>query len=76
MNASEVLSEAVVTLKASTAIDHWQRDRERIEADELLCFAMGVDRVRSRDDVPAGVRRRFGRMVKAAMKEKDERRGK
>ena len=63
MNASEVLAEAVVTLKASTAIDHWQRDRERIEADELLCFAMGVDRVRPGDDVPAGVRRRFGRMV-------------
>src|SRR6187397_62983 len=63
MNASEVLADAVVTLKASTAIDHWQRDREQIEADELLCFAMGVDRVRPGDDVPAGVRRRFGRMV-------------
>ncbi|HKE55011.1 MAG TPA: HemK/PrmC family methyltransferase [Actinomycetota bacterium] len=63
MNASEVLTEAVVTLKASTAIDHWQRDREQIEADELLRFAMGVDRIRPRDEVPAGVRRRFGRMV-------------
>jgi len=63
MNASEVLTEAVVTLKASTAIDHWQRDREQIEADELLRFAMGVDRIRARDEVPAGVRRRFGRMV-------------
>src|SRR5262245_10228697 len=63
MNAREVLGEAVVTLKASTALDHWQRDRERIEADELLCFAMGVDRVRPQDEVPPGVRRRFLRMV-------------
>lgn len=63
MNASEVLSDAVDTLKASTAIDHWQRDREQIEADELLCYAMGVDRVRPRDNVPPAIRRRFGRMI-------------
>jgi release factor glutamine methyltransferase len=44
--AKEVLPDAVATLKASTAIDHWQRDREEIEADELLAFALGVDRVR------------------------------
>jgi release factor glutamine methyltransferase len=63
MNASEVLSDAVDTLKASTAIDHWQRDREQIEANELLCFAMGVERVRPRDDVPPAIRRRFVRMI-------------
>jgi release factor glutamine methyltransferase len=63
MNASEVLADAVVRLKASTAIDHWQRDREQIEADELLRFAMGVDRVRSSDEVPPAVRRRFGHMI-------------
>src|SRR5262245_24594824 len=63
MNASEVLADAVVTLKASTAIDHWQRDREKIEADELLRFAMGVDRVRPGEEVPPAVRRRFGRMI-------------
>jgi release factor glutamine methyltransferase len=63
MNAADVLTEAVVTLKASTAIDHWQRDREEIEADELLGHALGVDRVDPTDDVPAAVRRRFGRMI-------------
>jgi release factor glutamine methyltransferase len=63
MNASEVLADAVVRLKASTAIDHWQVDREQIEADELLRFAMGVDRVRSSDEVPPAARRRFGRMI-------------
>jgi release factor glutamine methyltransferase len=63
MNASEVLADAVSTLKASSAIDHWQRDREQIEAEELLRFAMGVDRVRPRDEVPAAIRRKFGRMI-------------
>jgi len=63
MNASKVLSDAVVRLKASTAIDHWQRDREEIEADELLSYALGVDRIDPKADVPAGVRRRFDRMI-------------
>jgi release factor glutamine methyltransferase len=63
MNASKVLSDAVARLKASTAIDHWQRDREEIEADELLSFALGVDRIDPKADVPAGVRRRFDRMI-------------
>ena len=40
--ASEVLRDAVARLKASTAIDHWQRDREEIEADELLSYALGA----------------------------------
>ena len=63
MNATEVLADATATLKASTALDHWQRGRERIEADELLCFALGVDRVRPKDEVPPIVHRRFVRMV-------------
>ena len=63
MDASDVLADAVDTLKASDAIDHWQRDREQIEADELLRYAMGVDRVRSHDEVSPAVRRRFGRMI-------------
>ena len=63
MKASDVLTDAVATLKASTAIDHWQRDREEIEADELLSYALGVDRIDPKEDVPAGVRRRFDRMI-------------
>lgn len=63
MKASEVLTDAVATLKASTAIDHWQRDREEIEADELLGHALGVDRVRPGDEVSPGVKRRFDRMI-------------
>jgi release factor glutamine methyltransferase len=61
--AKEVLTDAVVTLKASTAIDHWQRDREEIEAEELLAYALGVDHVAPNDEVPPNVRRRFDRMI-------------
>ena len=61
--AKEVLTDAVATLEASTAIDHWQRDREEIEADELLAYALGVDRVAPNDEVPPNVRRRFDRMI-------------
>jgi release factor glutamine methyltransferase len=61
--ASDVLTDAVARLKASTAIDHWQRDREEIEADELLSYALGVDLIDPKEDVPAGVRRRFDRLI-------------
>jgi release factor glutamine methyltransferase len=61
--ASDVLTDAVARLKASTAIDHWQPDREEIEADELLSYALGVDRIDPKEDVPAGVRRRFDRLI-------------
>ena len=63
MKASDVLTDAVARLKASTAIDHWQRDREEIEADELLSYALGVDRIDPKEEVPTGVRRRFDRMI-------------
>jgi release factor glutamine methyltransferase len=63
VTASDVLARAVATLKASPAIDHWQKDREEIEADDLLCFALDVEEVEPRDEVPPSVRRRFERMV-------------
>jgi release factor glutamine methyltransferase len=63
VEASRLLEEAVRELKASPAIDHWQRDREEIEAEDLLAFALGVDRVDPDAPVPASARRRFRRMV-------------
>ncbi|MFB3739395.1 MAG: class I SAM-dependent methyltransferase, partial [Candidatus Velamenicoccus archaeovorus] len=63
MKASELLERAVATLKASPAIDHWQKDREEIETEDLLAHAMGVDEVDPDDDVPAPARRRFERMI-------------
>ncbi len=64
MNAAEVLARAVATLKASPAIDHWQRDREEIEADDLLCFVLGVGEVSPEEEIPPAVRRRFERLVR------------
>lgn len=63
MNASELLNRAVKTLKASPAIDHWQRDRELIEAEDLLGHALGVDELDLDVEVPAPARRRFERMI-------------
>jgi release factor glutamine methyltransferase len=63
MKASELLKRAVTTLKASPAIDHWQRDREEIESEDLLAHAMGVDEVDPEADVPPAARRRFERMI-------------
>jgi release factor glutamine methyltransferase len=63
VKTADVLARAVATLKASPSIDHWQRDREEIEADDLLCYALGVDEVDPDEDVPAPVVRRFHRMV-------------
>jgi release factor glutamine methyltransferase len=64
MKASHVLADAVRTLKASPAIDHWQRDREQIEADDLLCHVLDVDDVDPDQEVPASARRRFDGMVR------------
>ncbi|MGE5227139.1 MAG: N5-glutamine methyltransferase family protein [Planctomycetaceae bacterium] len=41
MKTRSLLDEAVKTLKASPAIDHWQKGRERIEATELLIHVLG-----------------------------------
>ena len=63
MRASELLTEAVEILRDSPAIDHWQRGRERIEAEDLLCHALGVDDLDPRQDVPGSIRRRFDRLI-------------
>ncbi len=62
MKARKVLDEAVATLKASPSIDHWQKGRERIEAEDLLGFVVGeeldpTDAISDRD------RRTFERLV-------------
>ena len=41
MNAGKLRDHAVRTLKASPSIDHWQKHRERWEADELLMHVLG-----------------------------------
>ena len=63
MRAEDLLDRAVDELKASPALDHWQRDRELIEAEDLLMHALGADDIDPNDEVPPNVRRRFERMV-------------
>jgi len=63
MKASDVLADAVRKLKASPAIDHWQKDREEIEAGDLLCHVLKVDDVDPDAEVSAAQRRRFQVMV-------------
>jgi release factor glutamine methyltransferase len=63
VKASEILDRAVRTLEASPAIDHWQKDRELIEAEDLLTHALGVDDLDPDDEVPSAALRRFDRMI-------------
>ena len=63
MNASALMDRAAKRMKTSDSLDHFQRDREEIEAEEMLAAAMGVEAVDPKVDVPEGARRRFDRMV-------------
>ena len=57
MNGQEVIDEAVDILEATDAIDHWQPDRERIEAEELLSHLIGTD-WKAADEIPPKAIRR------------------
>ena len=63
MKAKDLLNRAVKTLKASPAIDHWQKDREEIESEDLLMHAMGVEDLDPAVEVPPAAARRFERMI-------------
>src|SRR5919106_3185807 len=68
VNAGDLVDEAVKTLKASPAIDHWQRDREFIEAEDLLGHAIGTEDFDRDTEVSPGARRRFERMIERRAK--------
>jgi release factor glutamine methyltransferase len=63
VKARRVLDDAIAMLKASPSIDHWQKGRERIEAEDLLAFVLG-DEPEPGDRVPDKARRRFDRLVR------------
>jgi release factor glutamine methyltransferase len=63
MRASELIRRAVEILESSDAIDHWQKDRDLIEAEDLLMHAMGGEEPDPDDDIPPGARRRFEAMI-------------
>jgi len=52
MRARTLLKEAIATLDASEAIDHWQKDREKIEAEDLLAFVMGGEEPEPNEKIP------------------------
>jgi release factor glutamine methyltransferase len=58
-----VLNEAVGVLKAASAIDHWQRGRERIEAEDLLWHVLGEE-PDPKDDLSSSEQRAFERLVR------------
>src|SRR3954449_5559034 len=62
MNGQELIDEAVDVLEASDAIDHWQHDRERIEAEELLSHLIGPD-WKAGDEIPSGSVRSFRKLI-------------
>jgi release factor glutamine methyltransferase len=62
VNAGKLLDQAVRTLKASPSIDHWQKHRERWEAEELLWHVLGEE-PEPRIEVSPKSRRRFEEMV-------------
>ncbi|MEP6973518.1 MAG: HemK/PrmC family methyltransferase [Actinomycetota bacterium] len=62
MNARKLLDQAVKTLKASPSIDHWQKHRERWEAEDLLIHVLGHE-PEPGDAVPPKACRRFDEMV-------------
>ena len=64
MKASELLRRGTDTLERSPAIDHWQRDREEIEAEQLLLYVLGTDRVDPDLDVSAREVRRFDAAIR------------
>ena len=62
MEARRVLARGVKQLKDSPAIDHWQRGRERIEAEDLLGYVLGED-PEPDDEISGKDRRRFQALV-------------
>jgi release factor glutamine methyltransferase len=63
MRARAVMDDAVRILKDSTAIDHWQRGRERIEAEDLLGHVIDHE-PDPREEISERDRRRFDRLVR------------
>jgi release factor glutamine methyltransferase len=63
MRARPVMDDAVRILKRSKAIDHRQRGRERIEAEDLLWHVIGHE-PDPREDISDRDRRTFDRLVR------------
>lgn len=62
VKTGKVLNQGERVLRASPSIDHWQKDRERIEAEELLVFVAG-DLPPDDLEMPGSVRRAFMQLI-------------
>jgi release factor glutamine methyltransferase len=62
VKAGKLIRRAERALQASDAIDHWQEDREQIEAEELLEHVMG-ETPEPDDEIPDDRRRAFEKLV-------------
>src|SRR5438105_13999430 len=62
MRARDLLDDAERTLIESPSVDHGQKGRERIEAEDLLEYVLG-EFPEDDDEVPSAARRRFLRLV-------------
>jgi release factor glutamine methyltransferase len=63
MKARALIKDGIATLEASEAIDHWQKDREKIEAEDLLMFVMGGDEPDPGDRIPDRERKEFLELI-------------
>jgi release factor glutamine methyltransferase len=63
MKARALIKEGIATLEASEAIDHWQKDREKIEAEDLLAFVMGGEEPEPSERVPDRERKKFLELI-------------
>src|SRR5512132_4744545 len=63
MRARKLIKNAVAELKASEAIDHWQKGRERIEAEDLLAFVMGGEEPEPDDKIGEDERVEYQRLI-------------
>jgi release factor glutamine methyltransferase len=62
VKAAKLLRRAEAILKSSPAIDHWQQDRELIEAEELLLHVLGEDPDPDQE-IPTPARQEFEGLV-------------
>jgi release factor glutamine methyltransferase len=63
MKTRKLLTDAIAELKASPAIDHWQKGRERIEAEDLLAHVMGGEEPRPSEEIPGKRAKEFRALI-------------
>jgi release factor glutamine methyltransferase len=63
MKARTLIREAIRDLKSSPAIDHWQKGRERLEAEDLLAFVCAGEEPHPSDDVSKKRAARFRDLI-------------